>query len=470
MQPKTIAFGLRTGQPQEAILSEADRRRLYGLDFEYLFRGFFREGAAFFFLCFYYFVEYTRFQTIFPQIDVLPYGSLSAALTLLFLPTDRFREHPKCFLIFAVYGFILLTFFSMTYALDSKEASDRGYIYLNWLIVFFMTVSLITNERRFAFFLLLYLLWNFKMSQHGAIVWADRGFGFAGWGVSGPKGWFQNSGELGLQMAMICAISCCFFIGIRQYLSGWRRWFVLAVPVTSFMTVMASSTRGDYLAMAAALLWLALVSKGNRAFIIILVTCTLAIGYWAMPPEMLARFQVAGSDEDYTSMTRETRWKAGFEIFRDHPVLGVGTGSWVAYYYTHYPREPGREGWGLPHNSFIEVIGEHGGFGLTLLVLIFAGMFVLNRQTRAMASRLDDPVAFWLSRGFDAATVAFLAGGSFMSVFHYPYVWVHAAMIVGLHTATRRNLAVSPVKTKTSSSTSSPQTSEGSQHPPVRPS
>jgi len=451
MESRINAFELKTGQPQKSILLEADRCRLYGLDFGYLFHGFFREGAAFFFLCFYYFVEYTRFQTIFPQIGFLPYGSLSIALTLLLLPTDRYRKHPNYLLVFSVYGFIFLTFFSMTYALDSKEASDRGYVYLNWLIVFFMTVSLITNERRFVFFLLLYLLWNFKISQHGARIWANRGFGFAGWGISGPQGWFQNSGELGLQMAMVCIISCCFFIGIRQYLSGWRRWVILTIPVTSFMSVIASSTRGDYLAMAAGLLWLTLVSKGNRIFIIILVTLALAIGYWAMPPEMLARFQVAGSEEDYTSMTRETRWKAGFEIFRDHPILGVGTGSWVTYYYityyyTHYPREPGREGWGLPHNSFIEVIGEHGGFGLAFLVLIFAGMFILNRQTRAIASHLNDPVASWLSRGLDAATVAFLVGGSFMSVFHYPYVWVHAAMIVGLYTATQRNLAAPPIK------------------------
>ena len=37
-------------------------------------------------------------------------------------------------------------------------------------------------------------------------------------------------------------------------------------------------------------------------------------------PEMVERFSVAGDEDDYTSYTRETRWKAGFEIFRDNPV------------------------------------------------------------------------------------------------------------------------------------------------------
>jgi putative inorganic carbon (hco3(-)) transporter len=424
-------------------LSESDRQRVYGLDFGHLFRGFFREGPAFFFLCFYFFIEYGRFQTIYPQIDVLPYGAISAGLAFLFLFGDRFREHPKNILVFAVYGCLLLTFFSMTYALDSKLAADRGYIYLNWLIVFFLTVSLVTSEKRFAFFLLLYLLWNFKMSQHGAILWASRGFGFAGWGVSGPSGWFQNSGELGLQMAMICAISLGFYLGVRGYLSGWRKWAIIAIPVTSFMTVMASSTRGDYLAMTAALLWLAVASKGKRLLVGSLVVAILAVGYWAIPDEMLQRFEVAGDEDDYTSYTRRTRWAVGFEILRDNPVLGVGTGSWAAYYRLHYPREWGREGWGLPHNSFIEVIGEHGGLGLFFWCLIFGGMFLLGYRTRALANRLSDPVFLWTSRGFDAATVAFLIGGSFMSVFWYPYVWVHAAMIVSLYAvAQKRVLAV----------------------------
>ena len=143
------------------------------------------------------------------------------------------------------------------------------------------------------------------------------------------------------------------------------------------MTVMASSSRGDYVALIAALLWLALAAKGRRLVAGFLVIFILGIGYWAMPTEMIERFSVAGDEDDYTSYTRETRWKAGFEIFQEHPVFGVGTGSWVTYYMRYYPREEGREGWGLPHNSFIEVIGDHGSIGLLSMILIFGGMFCL---------------------------------------------------------------------------------------------
>lgn len=430
----------KLGNYQSQVMTEEDRRRVYGLEFKFIYHQFFSEGAAFFFLCFYYLIEYTRLQTIYKWLDIIPWGLLAAVFAILFMPSDKYRQHPKSLLVFAVYIFILLIFLSMTYALDSQVAADRGYIYLNWLIVFFATISLVTTERRFAFFLLLYFLWNFKMSQHGAISWLQRGFSFAGWGVSGPSGWFTNSGEFGLQMAMICVISLCYFLATKSYLTGWRKWVVLSLPVTSFMTVMASSNRGDYLGLIAGLLWLALAAKGKRLRYGLLIMCILGVGYWAMPDQMKERFDVAGSQDDYTSYTRETRWKAAYETFSEHPIFGVGIGSWVSYYSSHYPREIGSEGWGLVHNSFLEVMAEQGGIGLVLMIIIFVGMFSLNKSTRNMASRNNNLIALWLSRGFDAATIAYLAGASFMTVFHYPYVWVQSAMIISLHVATKRNL------------------------------
>ncbi|MDN3517196.1 O-antigen ligase family protein [Aquisalimonas lutea] len=370
------------------------------------------------------------------MIDVLPYGELSLGLTGLFLIADRERYHPRNVLVFAIYGFLLLTFFSMIYAIDPQMASRRGQAYLNWLILFFLTVSLVNNERRFILFLFLYLLWNFKMSFFGARIFASGGFSFSGWGLSGPQGWFQNSGEFGLQMAIVCVLTICMYVGLRPYLDGWRKWAFLSVPVTAFISTLGSLNRGDYLALGAGLIWIGMFAKGKRVLAGLLVLTFLGGAWWLMPDSMVERFDVVG--DDYTSYTRETRWWAGYEIFKENPVLGVGTGSWVPYYSMNFPREIGREGWGLPHNSFIEVIGEHGSFGLLFFFLIFAGMFLLNRRTRKLALATNDPVYLWISRGLDAATVAFLVGGNLMSVFFYPYVWVHAGMIVALNAAAQR--------------------------------
>lgn len=421
------------------VMAETERKRIYGLEFKFIYSWFFKESTAFFFLCFYYFIEYTSIQTIYPWLRPLRLGLLSAIFTIVFMFGDKFRQHPKNLLVFAVYIFIFLIFISMLYAVGGKATSVRGYVYEDWFLIFLATTSLVTTERRFVFFLLLYFLWNFKLSLHGAYEWTMRGFSFTKWGMAGPNGFFENSGEYGLQMAMICLLSLCYFLGTKSYLQGWRKWLVLLLPITSFMTVLSSSNRGDYLGTAAGLIWLALAAKGKRARYGALILCILAVGYWAMPAKMMQRFDVAGDESDMTSYTRETRWHAAFETFLEHPVIGIGSGSWVEYYKAHFPRERGDEGWGLIHNSFLSVMTEQGSIGLVVMILIFVGMFSLTKRTRDMASRYDDQVAFWISRGFDASTISFLVGGSFMTVFHYPYVWVQSGMIIGLYVATRRN-------------------------------
>lgn len=441
MEPRIMLSQVQAREHLNGCMTEEERRRVYGLEFKFIYRSFFREGAAFFFLCFYYFIEYTRIQTIYPVLQIIPWGYVAALTTVILLPGDKLRKHPKNFLVFVVYALLLMMFISMTYAVNSETASSRGYDYLNWLIVFFITISLVTTEKRFTFFLLLFFLWNFKMSQHGAYAWTMRGFSFTGWGMKGPLGWFANSGEYGLQMSMFCIISFCYFIGTKHYLAGWRKWLVFAFPVTSFMSVLASSSRGDYLGLTAGLIWVALTVSGRRLFYGFIVASIIGIGYWAMPATMLERFSVAGEHSDYTSYTRETRWHAAYETFHEHPIIGIGLGSWVTYYSTHFPREWGPEGWGLIHNSFLTVMTEQGGIGLVMMLLLFLGMFWFNKSTRDMASRSNNEVLSWISRGLDGATVAYLLGGSFMSVFYYPFVWIQSAMIISLHVVAKRNLA-----------------------------
>ena len=304
-----------------------EREKVLSLEFATIYRAILNESAAFLFLCFYFFMEYVRPQTIYPELNILPFSFLAIVFTFVFLPFDNIKKHPVNFLVFSVYGFMFLRIVSSSYSIDEKVAAEQVYIYYNWILLVYATLMLVVNEKRFVLFLFLYLLWNFKMSQHGAIAWAQRGFGFAGWGMGGPMGWFQNSGEYGLQMAMVCMISLGLYIGIKQHLNGWRKYLVIAIPVTSFMSVLSSSSRGDYLALIAGLLWIAVTEKGKKVKALLYIAIVIGVGYLAVPNEMLQRFTVAGNDDDYTSYTRETRWKAGYEIFKENMLIGVGTGA-----------------------------------------------------------------------------------------------------------------------------------------------
>lgn len=432
----------RAVQPKSAAISQQERDALLGVRVGAYVKAFYNEHPAFWFLCFTYFIEYVRPQRIFPVIDVLPYGVIAIAGTLLFLFGDKDRQHPKNATVFCIYTFFILVFVGMFYAIDSQRSSYIGYIYLNWFLLTFLTLSLVTTERRFLVFLFLYLVWNFKMSFFGFRVFVSRGFDLSGFGLRGPQGWFHNSGEFGLQMAIITMIGIGVFLALRPHLTSWRYWVVLLLPASAFISTLGTDARGNYVGLAAGLLWLGFFAKGKRIAGITILLFSAGIAYLLIPQEMIDRFSVAG--DDYTSYTRETRWAAGIDIFRDNWITGVGTGSWRAYYQQNFPREWGREGYGLPHNIFLDPMGEHGILGISLLLLIIFGLFAASRKTRLLAQLIGRDDIIWISRGFDAGTIALIGGGFFMSILYYPYLWVHAGLILCLHHITRAEHDTSP--------------------------
>lgn len=416
---------------QRRGVAEGDVAAIWSLDFRAIWFRFWAQPAAFVFLCGYYFIEYVRPQTIYPIFDFLPYGTLTLALTLLAWPNAadwRGLKSPHTFFI-ALFWVVLLL--SWTRAIDLEAANDRLYIYLNWLLVFVLTVTIVTTRERFFIFLLLFFLWNLKMSQHGAITWASRGFGFAGWGIAGPQGWFQNSGEFGALMVMFAMMSWGYWCGARDYMTKIKARLFLLLPITAAMSVLASNSRGDILAGFAAVAWFAVLGGRLKVKTLVFGVFILALGYSVLPEGTLERFQTAG--EDNTSISRLMRWDAGLQIAADNPLLGIGPAQWMVHYPAKFPREPGREGWGIPHNFFVDALAGFGYTGFTIVLLMLLFIFVSNAKTRKIARQIEDPVTLWTSRGLDAATVGFIAAGFFMSVLYYPFLWVHIAMAVALH-------------------------------------
>ena len=168
-----------------------------------LWRAFKAQHISFWFLCFYYFIEYVRLQTTYPSLDFLPWGEFALLGTLLsaFLdPSIKKVSNPlnKLFILFCV-----IIVISGVMAFMPSASWDASNAMLSWLLIYFLTISIVNTEQKLIIFILAYLLFNFKMSQHGAVTWAQRGFSFTGWGLGGAPGWFKNSGEYAIQMLIL---------------------------------------------------------------------------------------------------------------------------------------------------------------------------------------------------------------------------------------------------------------------------
>jgi O-antigen ligase len=163
-----------------------------------------------------------------------------------------------------------------------------------------------------------------------------------------------------------------------------------------------------------------------------------------IPQSQKDRFQDSGTDQ--TSLARIAYWKAGREMAKDHPFLGVGYENWVPYYSSNYVATSGlverlnvrgQRVVEVSHNSFIEVMSQLGYTGLALFCALLGAIWYVNGRTRRVLKRLGERGRFMqhMSLGLDAGVVGFAVAGFFMAVAFYPFLWFQLAMTAGLHAA-----------------------------------
>ena len=311
------------------------------------------------------------------------------------------------------------------------------------MLVYFLVTNLVDTENRFLVFMLSFLLYSLKMSQHATRSWIEAGFGFRSWGVTGAPGFFNNSGEFAIQMTIFIPLSVYFILSLKKYWPTWKVALMCLLPATALLGVLASSSRGGQLGVAAVIVVMAAKSRRKTKALLAMALVGLA-GFLLLPQEQKDRFTTIGEDE--TSETRLTYWEHAAEITNEHPVIGIGYKNWLPYYRARY--NPNGE---VPHSIYYEASTELGYTGLLAFLLLIGVTLFLNRRTRRLARKCrGDPDFFvYMAHGLDAALVGFLVSGAFVTVLYYPYFWINLAMTSALYTvarkgASRRLVAVRP--------------------------
>jgi putative inorganic carbon (HCO3(-)) transporter len=387
-----------------------------------------RQPIQFWAVFVYVFFEYVRPQSIYPSIDVIPFGQLTllaaAGTTLLTsLGTRRWTAIDTGLLAFSVAWAL-----SIAFAFDRSESLDRVDIFSSWLLVYFAISTAVNTQTRFLLLMGSWLLWNLKMSFFAFRSWASIGFAFRDWGVVGAPGWFANSGEFGIQMCVLFPISLYFALGLRRRVSTPVFLGLLFIPFTALAGAVASASRGAQLGMAVIALWILLRSRYKVRGLIGLAVLG-SVFYFAVPEEQKARLSSSGEDE--TSQSRLLYWERGLDIAAEHPAFGIGYQNWTIYNASTWtgPRL------GLPHNIFIECIAELGYVGFASLVFLLIASFWLNAKTRSLARDLGPAghLTSQLALGLDGAMVGYMASGFFVTVLYYPYQWFNLAFTASLH-------------------------------------
>lgn len=218
--------------------------------------------------------------------------------------------------------------------------------------------------------------------------------------------------------------------------------------MVTLMTVIFTFSRGGLVGLAAALLAWGLFRRVSvRLYLVGGLFCLLLLP--ALPRDYLSRIFTLteifttlpneGADlwrfQDISMRGRVSEQIAGWRMFRDHPLLGVGYDNYDVYY-LEYSEEIGldsRREQRQAHNLYLEVLAETGLVGIALfLTLIFALFYGLWRA-KHLFRLVEDTEMVMLVGGLQAGIIGFLTSSIFLHAAYPRYFW----LLVGVAFAVR---------------------------------
>jgi O-antigen ligase len=177
-----------------------------------------------------------------------------------------------------------------------------------------------------------------------------------------------------------------------------------------------SASRGGALALAAEIVFLALVAiptfissrrskHSSKSGILLRSAAALILGFaalggvtWLVGSEGLVQNlsqtqgEVQGDLPASERFSRRDIWSATSQLIKDHPVIGVGLGAYQ-FAYTRYDQSSGAQRVEQSHNDYLQIVADAGliggVIGLAFIILLFARGFSAaqthNKEKRAIA-------------------------------------------------------------------------------------
>ncbi len=254
-------------------------------------------------------------------------------------------------------------------------------------------------------------------------------------------------------LALACGTAFPFaFVGFERF-RGRARWLCGAAMLLLVAAIVVSFSRGGFLGLVVAAAYCLLTSRNKPRSLGLLLVALLAIPALA-PDKYIDEIKSISRTSEGTAMGRRFLWTAAYNMWKAHPVLGVGGGNASHLMGRYQPTDfEGRDyterNWTgqAVHSMYFQLLAEQGAPGTLIFGFLIWSHFSILRRLRLQVRRARD-VPNSLRRdtelyalGLNGALLGLLSSGAFLSVPYYPYVWYFTALAAALDIAVRRELS-----------------------------
>lgn len=241
-----------------------------------------------------------------------------------------------------------------------------------WRIPVFFVIALCIRDKKILFTMLAVFFVDFGIDNLVAFYQHFSGMTDRGWGFGSSV--LTISGL----MVMLVPIFCVILLdsAFPNYVKVSALWALGCVGFGMY----GNQSRGSWLFSMIMVPIVSLPYILKRFIYVVVVLAALGGVVWGFStqPQYVARFEsITNTTTDGSNLGRFDVWTSSINMFKDHPVTGVGIGQWRTIYEASYRLPTENQHLYHAHNNFIQLLGEVGLLGL-LGVLIFYGSIIID--------------------------------------------------------------------------------------------
>ncbi len=194
--------------------------------------------------------------------------------------------------------------------------------------------------------------------------------------VYGPGGLYEDNNDYAILLDT--ALPMMFYFALAQS-QKWLKYIFFAFSLTSLITILFTYSRGGFLGLCSALIFLALKSKWKIPGLLAIALGGILFFNFG-PDRVLDRVNTiqTASQEDSSAQQRLRAWGVSLKILADHPFFGVGVRNIMLVYGQYGDPNDTR----VSHNSYLQIIVDCGLPALLMFLGALALSYVRFSKTK----------------------------------------------------------------------------------------
>ena len=183
-----------------------------------------------------------------------------------------------------------------------------------------------------------------------------------------------ESNVMAVGSVLACTLPLIFVCFMDERVFGKYRWYVLPAFLVCNFGLLYNQTRGAWIScgLMYLLTFLLYMQRSKKVTTVVVVGALLVGAFMLANPYVTRRFTL--NSQESSIAIRLRIWQASYNMWKDHPIIGVGYLGFKDRYQNKYmvsTAAPRERGFTHAHNNMLMVLAEQGIVGLSFFLFCY---------------------------------------------------------------------------------------------------